>query len=158
MEKFQGKKLIVRIAKNVYQLNSIDELIKKVLGEQYGDLTQKEKLLKRYESMLLFSIQNEAPIVYSPKGIIKENKTFDNTTKYDMEQSIIIDDDITYFLSLCRLEQMQILEAKDADIFVANMDKSQIGGNYIVVNKFADKLLREYVEGVVTEEKTTDEK
>lgn len=158
MMNFQGTNLIVKVGKSIYQLDRIEDLTETVLGKQYGQLTEKKKFLKRYESILPFSIQNKKMIVYSPKGVVKADGSFDNTTRYDIGDSLLIDDELTYFLSLCKLNQLQILEQRDANIFTANMNKSQMKGNYVAVNKFADELLKSHIKGVVTEEKTTDER
>jgi len=152
METFKKTNLIIRVGKQIHQLNGIDELTETIFGKQYKELTAKERLLKRYAIMLPYSVRDKKPIIYSPKGIIKGDKNFDSTTKYNVANSLIIDDEITCFLSLCKSGGLDILEQKNANIFVKNMDKSWMKGNYIVINKFADKLLQTHIKS--TKEKT----
>lgn len=130
MKNFQETNLIVKVGKNVYQLNSMGELIELVLGKDYIELTEKEKSSKRHESILPFSIEHKGPIR--------------------------IENELIYFLSLCKLNQLQILERKDTNIFTASMDKSKMNGNYVLVNKFAEKLLKNQIKRVTIEEKTIE--
>ena len=53
-------------------------------------------------------------------NIIKKDyeKIFEKNTKYDVENSIIIDNEITLILSLCNLDIIRILEKKKANIFI----------------------------------------
>lgn len=152
MEDFRKTNLIVQVGENIHQLNSIDELIEIVLGRQYSKLTEEEKLLKRYELILPFSVECKKIIVHSAKGVIKEDISFDNKAEYDVSNSLFIDNEFTYFLSLCKLQQLQILEHINAEIFAICMDKSKISGNYILINKFADKLLQEHMKPTVNKE------
>ena len=124
MEEFQEKNLIVYLNKKTFQLDDIEALIALVLGNNYCNLNKEEKLFKRYESLLPFSIENELLIVYSSKGVIESNNLFNNT-KYDISKDLFVDDEIAYFLSLCRLNQIQILEKRDANIFAFNINKQE---------------------------------
>ena len=60
----------------------------------------------------------------------------------------MIYDEITYILSLVILNRFILLEKKDSDIFTKNLDKSSMSDNYIILNTFAKKLLKEYIEKI----------
>ena len=48
---------------------------------------------------------------------------------------------MTYILSLSIINKFMLLENIDSNIFTKELDKSQMDGNYIIVNKFAKELL-----------------
>lgn len=144
MEDFRKTNLIIKFDENVYQLDSLIELTNLVFGEDYSKIEEDKKTFKRYNLVLPLSIKEKLPIVYLNKGVVKAEMIYDNTEDFDINHCILIDNDYTYFLSLCRLNQIQILEKKDANIFTSKIDKSNMESNYILVNKFADKLLETY--------------
>ena len=145
MESFENKNLIVSIYKDVYQIDSVEELIEILMGEEYIGLSEEDKFSKRYELILPMSIENNKLIVDSSAGVIDRNKETNNTIKYKIEDSLFIDDDILFILSLCKLNQIHVLEKIDADIFASKIDKSKMEGNYIIINTFVDKLIEEYI-------------
>lgn len=44
------------------------------------------------------------------------------------------------FLSLCKNNALKILEKKESNIFTKNIDKSNLEGNYILVNAVLEKI------------------
>ena len=149
MEKFKKSKLIVAQGKNVMQLESLTDLESKVFGEKYKELSEKEKLQQRYEMALPQSIMNNMPIVYSTKGIVNKDKTFDSKTPYSLEESIVIDDETTFILSLCKLDNLRILEREDANIFLTYKEKENIedkDANYIFINAKVDEIMKNYLQ------------
>ena len=148
MEKFRGTKLIVAQGENVMQLDSIDELVEQVLGEEYRGLSEKEKLQKRYEEALLKAMFNKLDIVYSPKGIIKSDRTFDKQTPYQLDKCFVIDDEITFLLSLCKTQDLKVLERIDSNIFISDEDREELKeeeGNYIIVSQRVDQIMSRYI-------------
>lgn len=95
------KNIIIAINDDVKQLDTLDEVISYVFGDEYKKLDLKQKINKRYNIAMPHSIKNNIPIVYSEKGVINYEKIFEKNTKYDVENSIIIDNEITLILSLC---------------------------------------------------------
>ena len=91
------------------------------------------------------SIKNNIPIVYSEKGVINYEKIFEKNTKYDVENSIIIDNEITLILSLCNLDIIRILEKKKANIFIHEEINNNKEANYVFVNKYAISLIEKYL-------------
>lgn len=150
MSDFKETNLIVTQGKNVMQMNTLEELIDRVFGDKYKGLSKKEKLNQRYEDALFHAVFNNMDIVYSPKGIINEDKTFDTQTPFDLNRSFVIDDEKTFLLSLCRVDDLRILEKKNSNIFISDEDREELegqDGNYVVVNKRVDKILNRYIQG-----------
>lgn len=146
MENFQEKNLIISLNNNIYQLDNIIQVISLILGETYNHLNEEEKLLKRYDSLLPFSVENKLLIASSLQGVFKERTILDNSKIYSLEKDLFIDDEITYLLSLCRIDQIQILEKTEANIFATNLANKTDGSNYILINKFTNEILKNYIE------------
>lgn len=105
-----------------YKLNTLQEIVEILIGEQYYNLSKEE------QTTVLRQI------------------AFENETINQFEQgSINIQDEITYILSLLKLNLITVMESKDADILGRYMDKNLIDGNYIILNAFADRLLEGYL-------------
>ncbi len=145
MSKFKEKNLIINLNKKIYQLDELEDLIILVLGQDYLNLSEIEKFTKRYTSLLPFSIENKYLLIDSRRGIIKSENIFENQRTYSIVNSLFIDDEIVYFLSLCKINQIQILEKVGANIFANNIKINEIKSNYILINHFADKLLKDYL-------------
>ena len=62
----------------------------------------------------------------------------------DIENEFIIKDEISYILSLISTNKITLLERKDANIFTKSIIKDDMKDNYIILNKFAKRLLKEY--------------
>ena len=149
MSDFEETNLIVAQGKNIMQMNTLEELIDRIFGEEYKDLSDKEKLNQRYKDAMPYAVFNNMNIVYSSKGIVKENKTFDKKTPIELEKSFIIDDEMTFLLSLCRVNDLRILERRYSNIFISSEDREELDGqdgNYVIVNKRVDKLLKRYLQ------------
>lgn len=63
----------------------------------------------------------------------------------DIENKFIIKDEITYVLSLLITNKIILLERIDSNIYTANINKSEMKDNYVIVNKFAKELLKIYL-------------
>ena len=137
--------IIIAINGDAKQLNTLDEVISYVLGDEYKNLNQKQKINKRYDIAMPYSIKNKIPVVYSEKGVINYDKIFEKNTKYDIENSIVIDNEITLILSLCNLDVIRILEKKGTNIFIHEEINDNKDANYVFVNKYATKLMEKYL-------------
>ncbi len=145
MSKFKEKNLIINLNKKAYQLDELEDLIILVLGQDYLNLSETEKFIKRYTSLFPFSIENKYLLIDSRRGIIKSENIFENKSTYSIKNSLFIDDEIVYFLSLCKINQIQILEKVGANIFANNIKINEIKSNYVLINHFVDKLLKDYL-------------
>lgn len=148
MSEFKETNLIVAQGKKLMQMDTLEELIEKVFGDEYKDLSEKEKLQLRYKNALIQAMFNNMDVVYSPKGIVKKDKTFDTQTPYQLENSFVIDDETTYLLSLCKVDDLRILERKNSNIFISDEDREELkgeDGNYVIVNKRVDNIMNRYL-------------
>ena len=68
----------------------------------------------------------------------KDNKIEENEREFDL------DNEITYILSLLKKEIIYLLERKDSRVLTAKIDLPENAKNYVVVNKYADELLKQY--------------
>ena len=148
MNKFEETNLIVAQGKNVMQMNSLDELIDRVFGDEYRNLNKKEKLKMRYNKAIFQAMLNNMKVLYSPKVIIKKDRTFDNHTPYEIDKCFIIDDETTFLLSLCKVNDLRILEREDSNIFLSDEDRKEIKsdeGNYVFINKRVDQIMSRHI-------------
>lgn len=135
--------IIVLYKTKKYVFKNYNELISLFLGEDYMNLSNTEKFIKRYENIFAMSLEKNIPIVDTNIGIIGD-KGIVISSKYDILNSIIINNEITYILSICKYDDCLILEKADIKKSSFNLhlikDK-EIKGNYLVVNSYIDKLI-----------------
>lgn len=117
------KKLIVIEQGNKYQYDSIEELVKDLIDENYYSMNQEQR----------------AEIINKKARLNMLNKI--GSTESD---KIITINEYTYILSLASLDIITILERKDADIFLKELNKENFEGNYKIINRFAKQLLMKY--------------
>ena len=127
------KKIIIIENDVDYQCDTFEEIVKMLIDEKFYDLTAEEKKEKMKMKAIANSINNKMEII----------DTVDNLNNIDGK--FIIKDEITYILSLLITTNIVILERIDSNIFTKNLNKSNIKENYVIVNKFAQKLLNEYL-------------
>lgn len=124
-----------------YQYSNIEGIIKHLLGDNYYNLSKEEKI----ESMKL----NAELMCASSKKIVVDitNRKIENI---DLKECFVIYDEITYILSVLLTNKYMLLENKEIDALVKGleMDKSALKDNYIIVNKFAEKLLLNYINNI----------
>ena len=128
-----SKKIIIIENDVDYQCDTFEEIVKMLIDEKFYDLTAEEKKEKMKMKAIANSINNKMEII----------DTVDNLNNIDGK--FIIKDEITYILSLLITTNIVILERIDSNIFTKNLNKSNIKENYVIVNKFAQKLLNEYL-------------
>lgn len=131
------KKIIIIENKNKKQCDTEEDVIKLLIDNNYYDLTEKEKLEKREIKALANCISNNMKVV---KDI---DINVDN-----INNKFIIKDEMTYILSLLITNNIILLERVDSNIYTKWIDKNKIKDNYIIVNKFAKKLLENYLKGL----------
>lgn len=113
------KNLILIENNEKYQFDTLEELVETIVDNDYyklGDNEKKEKL---------------------------KLKAFANS--FGKEEMVDITNEIKYILSLLILNKFTILENINSNIFTKDMNKSNLDGNYIIVNKFAKELLEKIV-------------
>ena len=119
-------KVIIIEDDNKVQCDSVEEVVKTLIDE-------KEKLEKREMKAIANCINNSFEIV-------------ENVNSKDLENKFVIKDETTYVLSLLIINKIILLERIDSNIYTSSIDKSNMKDNYIIVNKFAKELLKNYLE------------
>lgn len=118
-----------------YQFSTEDELIKKLLGNNYYSLSKKEKneLMKLNATINCFRTNLEILTIPS-----KEERTY-------IKNKFIIYDEKSYILSLLLTNKITLLEKKESNIYTNNLNKANFNDNYVIVNNFAEELLKFYM-------------
>lgn len=128
---------------NSYQFNTINEIIESIFGEEYSKLDEKSKFIKRYEMAYPISKFNkDIPVVHTKMGVLGEKYKV-ISGKFNVIDSFIIDDELSYILSLCKIDNILLLENINANIIVDSKYKTDIKDNYIVVNSYAKQIIRD---------------
>lgn len=131
------KKIIVIENNNKIQCNSEEEVIKLLIDNNYYELTEEEKLEKREIKAMANCMNNNMKIV----------REIDIDTD-NVENKFIIKDEMTYILSLLMTNNIMLLERIDSNIYTGRINKSGMKDNYIIVNKFAKRLLENYLQSI----------
>ena len=126
-------KIIIIENDNKVQCDSEEEVIKLLIDKRYYELSEKEKLEKREMKAIANCINNSFEIV-------------ENVNSKYLENKFVIKDETTYVLSLLIINKIILLERIDSNIYTSSIDKSNMKDNYIIVNKFAKELLKNYLE------------
>lgn len=113
-----------------YQFDTIKELVEAIIDKNYYQMSEKEKKEKLELKAYANCIQDK---------IIKKEEI-------DINSKFVLKDEITYIYSLLNLEKIMLLENINADILTKDLDKTNLEGNYIIVNKFSKELLKKYLE------------
>lgn len=134
-EKIVMEKLIVIEGKNTYRYNDIESLVKTFIHPNYYEMTkeQREEELEK-KAVANTILDNISIIKWKDRNVIK-----------DMSNAMILYDEYTYILSMLQLQKFYLLEAKEANIFGKYIDKNAIKDNYIIVNTFANEILKTYL-------------
>ena len=127
------RKIIIKEKDNKVQCDSEEEVIKLLIDKRYYELSEKEKLEKREMKAIANCINNSFEIV-------------ENVNSKDLENKFVIKDETTYVLSLLIINKIILLERIDSNIYTSSIDKSNMKYNYIIVNKFAKELFKNYLE------------
>ena len=128
------KKIIIIENNNKVQCDTEEEVIKILIDNKYYELNEKEKFEQREIKALANCINNNMKVV---KDIDLNKENIDN--------KFIIKDEKTYIYSLLITNNIMLLERVDSDIYTNKIKKDNIKDNYIIVNKFAKDLLKNYL-------------
>lgn len=129
------KNLIVIEGKEKYQYDNIKNLIESFVSKNYFDMPNKEKNNILEKKAIANTMMNNIKI-------IKLNKYPDDFE----ENAFILYNEISYILSMLKFNKLTLLERTDANIFGRYINKELIEENYIIVNKFANEILKKYLE------------
>ena len=126
------KKLIIIENDEQYQYDTLEDIVKELIDENYYNISQEEKIKKMEIKALANCLNNDMEVVQKLKD-------------GDIEDKYIIKDEITYILSLLITGNILLLERIDSNIFTKYLDKSIFTDNYVIVNTFAKELLKHYL-------------
>lgn len=126
------KNLIVIENDDKYQYDNLEELVKGIIDKDYYNMTEQEKLEKRELKAFANCLMTDVEVV--------------NEIPSSLENKFVNIDEVTYIYSLLRLNKVVLLESTNSNFFTKYLDKSNITDNYIIVNHFAEELLKSYIE------------
>lgn len=133
------KKLILIVGDTSFQYDTPEEVYHEILGkkgEDYRDLSPEEKAIRRRRKAFINVKGNESKI-----ALLSE--TSPDEFEKSGDSKIFIDSDETYLLSLLNMNIVTLLEEKSSNHFTSGIDKSNLDGNYVLVNHFANSLLKQ---------------
>lgn len=125
--------LIVIEGKRKYQYKDLKSLIENFINPNYFNMSEEERKTELEKKTIANTIQNN----------IKIAKLGKNSIDFD-ENEFILYDEISYILSMLKFNKLILLERTDANIFGKYINKENIQDNYIIINKFADEILKKY--------------
>ena len=125
------KNLIFIENEKSYQFDNLEKLMQFLMGGGYGNLTAEEKLNLMKLNALAKCVNTGLEVIEFSEGI-------------DLNNKFVVHDEKTYILSLLLTQRATLLEKTTSNIFTSKLDKTNISENYIIVNTFAEQILREY--------------
>lgn len=128
------EKLIIIEGKDKYKYDNPKDLIKNFIDKSYFDISREEKNI----------ILEKKAIANTMKDNIKIVKLKKFPDDYE-DNAFILYNEISYILSLLKFNKIILLERTDANIFGRYINKESIEDNYIIVNKFANEILKKYL-------------
>ena len=139
--KFENRNLIVLGSRLQWQFDTFEELIEQYFGEDYEEKSDEDKLRERYMKMYPYSLLNRKRVCIDVATGFAGGE-FVEIEEQGIEDKLFIGNEKDFFLSLCMLDELKILERKDSNIFTGNLNKMNMQGNYVLVNAYAEQLLK----------------
>ena len=134
-----------------YEYNGIEDMVKALLGENYYNLPENEKISKlRLKTYMNATLRNLP---------IKDLTNGEKVEEIEKRQYIILDE-ITFLLSLAKNNDIVIYENENSEEFANGMDKERlkrIAGNYIRINDCANEILKNKIQADKIKAKGQDE-
>ena len=138
--KFENKNLIIIEGKNEVQIDTLEELEEIFFGKEYASKEENDKLKDRYAKIYPYSLLAKKNVYLDMETLIERGK-LKKVENIDINNGLFINNDINFFLSLCKVDQIQILEKIESNIFTGEIDKTKMKGNYVSVNIFANEII-----------------
>ena len=127
--------LIVIEGKEKYQYKDLQSLVKNFISQNYYEMSEEEKENELEKKTVANTMLNNIKTKKLEKGI----------TEFD-ENEFVLYDEVTFILSLAKFNKIILLERTDANIFGKYIDKQSFKDNYIIINKFANEIMKKYLE------------
>lgn len=121
------KKLIAIENGEGYQYETLEDLVKDLIDENFYDMQQNEKVE-----------------IMQKKAVANSFNIFEDKDK-NLRIIDKIKDELTYILYLLTTNNVVLLEHKESEIFTKDIDKTELKDNYIIVNSFAEELLNKRI-------------
>lgn len=131
------KLILIENNKN-YQFTEEKELVMHLLGNNYYNASKQEQINQMEINALIKCKNTNLEILKIEKEQLKQGKI-------DIKNKFIIYDETTYVLSLLLTNRITLLESTASNIYIEQLDKTNITDNYIIINTFAEKLLDKYI-------------
>lgn len=128
------KNLIVIEDNEKYQYEDIESLVKNIINKDYFNMSKQEKELELEKKAFANTFKSDIQLV-------KVNEE----TKEIAKNAFVINDEITFILSLAKFNRIILLERTDSNIFGKYINKENIEENYIIINKFANDIMDSYL-------------
>lgn len=138
------EKLIVIEGRESYQYSNINDLIKNFINKDYFNMSVEERKNELEKKIMANTIQRNIKVV-----------KLENNIKNFSHNAFVLYDEITYILSMLKFNIIILLERKDAEIFGKYINNENIKNNednYIILNKFADEIMTNYLKSQKTED------
>lgn len=129
------KKIILIENNEEYQCDTIQEVVEMLIDKDFYKLVKEEQINKMKMCAIANCLSNKMKVI--------EEKELEKNC--DIDEKFIIKDEMTYILSLLTTNNIMLLERIDSNVFTSSLDKSKFDNNYIIVNKFAKDLLKDYI-------------
>lgn len=117
------KKLIAIENGESYQFDTLEDLVKDLIDENFYNMQQNEKVE-----------------IMQKKAVANSFKSLEDIGIIDK-----IEDELTYILYLLTTNNVVLLEHKETEIFTKDIDKTELEDNYIIINSFAEELLNKRI-------------
>ena len=127
--------LIVIEGKEKYQYKDFESLIENFINKNYFTMSEDERKIELEKKTIANTWQDNIKII--------------NFNKYPIdfdENGFIIYDEITYILSMLKFNKLILLEKTEANIFGKYINKDGFEDNYIIINSFANDILKKYLQ------------
>lgn len=129
------EKLIIIEGMKKYKYDSIEELVENFVSNNYFNMTTEEKNIILEKMAVANTMRDNIKIV----KLNKYPEDFEGN-------AFILYNEISYILSMLKFNKFMLLERTDANILGKYLNKECIEENYIIVNNFANEILKKYLE------------
>ena len=137
--KFENKNLIIIEGKNEVQIDTLEELEEIFFGKEYASKEENDKLKDRYAKIYPYSLLAKKNVYLDLETLIERGK-LKKVENIDINNGLFINNDINFFLSLCKVDQIQILEKIESNIFTSEIDKIKKIIDYFYNSFFFNRL------------------
>jgi len=126
--------LIVIEGKEKYKFEDLESLVKRFINDNFYNMSEDERKIELEKKTIANTMLRNTKVVELDKDLSNLD-----------ENAFILFDEITYILSLLKFNIIVLLEKTDANIFGKYINREDIEDNYIIINKFANEIMKNYI-------------